>query len=196
MLKEYVLDTEDEEIIDELDNMCGVIQNKDTLKNMILYFKLRKNNMIDFGNNNVVIRNDSNYYILDDFIKICSKIFLKYKVISNNKICYLDKVINQRKDNPLEMIMGIDEDIVVLNANKFYINDYDKIEKLLNLYKNKVFIFEDTGWMDGLVDARLANLVSWRLTIDRISLDDKIMYGKNLLDKNGLKYKYIDLKEF
>ena len=32
MLKEYALDTEDEEIIEELDNLFGVSQNKEILK--------------------------------------------------------------------------------------------------------------------------------------------------------------------
>ena len=37
MLKEYLLDAEDEKILDELDNLCGVVQNKEVLKNMIIY---------------------------------------------------------------------------------------------------------------------------------------------------------------
>ena len=37
MLKEYELNAEDERIIDELDNLCGVVQNKEILKDMIIY---------------------------------------------------------------------------------------------------------------------------------------------------------------
>ena len=52
MLKEYVLDAEDEKIIDELDNLFGVIQNKEVLKNMVMYAKLRQDNEMQFGNYN------------------------------------------------------------------------------------------------------------------------------------------------
>ena len=41
MLNNYKLDAEDEKIISELDNLCGVIQNKEILKDMILYIKLK-----------------------------------------------------------------------------------------------------------------------------------------------------------
>ena len=50
MLKEYNLDAEDEKIIDELDNLFGVIQNKEVLKNMVMYSKLREDNEVKFGN--------------------------------------------------------------------------------------------------------------------------------------------------
>ena len=61
MLKEYNLDVEDEKIIDELDNLFGVIQNKEVLKNMVIYSKLREDNKVKFGNYNIIIRNDSSY---------------------------------------------------------------------------------------------------------------------------------------
>ena len=48
MVKKYTLDAEDEEILGELDNLCGVIQNKEILRDMILYIKLKQNNEIDF----------------------------------------------------------------------------------------------------------------------------------------------------
>ena len=57
MLKEYNLDVEDEKIIDELDNLFGVIQNKEVLKNMVIYSKLREDNKVKFGNYNIIIRN-------------------------------------------------------------------------------------------------------------------------------------------
>ena len=40
MVKKYLLDVEDEEILNELDNLCGVVQNKEVLKDIILYIKL------------------------------------------------------------------------------------------------------------------------------------------------------------
>ena len=54
MLSKYKLDEEDEKIINELDNLCGVVQNKDILRNIILYIKLKQNNELAFGNYSIM----------------------------------------------------------------------------------------------------------------------------------------------
>lgn len=199
MLKEYLLDTEDEKIIDELDNLCGVVQNKEVLKNMIIYSKLKNKGEIDFGNYNIIIRNDSSYNLLNDLLKVCSKIFLKYNIIANDKICYLDKIVNNRRDCPLDKIAGIDDSIIIINERKLRLNYLDEVENLERLnrtYKDKIFVFEDTSYCEGEIDAELGDLASWRMTIEKITLEDKMMYCRNKLDKNNLKYKKQDLKDF
>ena len=40
MLNKYKLDSQDEKIINELDNLCGVVQNKEVLRDIIFYIKL------------------------------------------------------------------------------------------------------------------------------------------------------------
>lgn len=199
MLGEYALKQEDEAIIDELDYLCGVVQNKEVLKNMIIYSKLRAKQEINFGNYNIIIRNESSYNILNDLLKICAKLFFKNGLISNNRICYLDKVVNNRKDCLLDKIVGIDDSIIVINERKMRINYSDEIEhleRLTRLYPDKIFIFEDTSYCEGEVDAEIGDLASWRMTIEKISLEDKIMYCQNKLDANNLKYKRQDVKEF
>ena len=171
MLNNYKLDAEDEKIISELDNLCGVIQNKEILKDMILYIKLKQNNELNLGNYNILIRNNSSYNLLSDLIKICSKIFLKYNIIENDRICYLDKILNSRNDNPLDNIIGLDDSIIVINDRKLKINysdELDRLSKIINQLKNKVFIFEDTNFCEGEVDGELGNLYSFRMTIDKI----------------------------
>ena len=118
MISDYKLYLEDEKIISELDNLCGVIQNKEILRDIILYIQLRKNNELNLGNYNILVRNNSSYNLLNDLIKVCSKIFLKYHIIENDRICYLDKIGNNRRDNPFEKIIGIDESIIVVNDKK------------------------------------------------------------------------------
>ena len=199
MLKEYLLDAEDEEILNRLDNLCGVVQNKEILKNMITYAKLKRNQVIEIGNFNIIIRNNSNYCIMNDLLKICAKILIKYNIIQNDKICYLDDTIKSRAINPLDQILGIDASIIVLRESKLKINYEDEIEdlkKYMNICKDKIFVFEDTYWKEGDTDAKLGELISWRLTIEKISLEDKIFYCKNILNQNELKYKYQDLKGF
>ena len=202
MVTNYKLDTEDEKILDELDNLCGVVQNKEVLKDMILYAKLRQNNEIDFGNYNIIIRNDSSYDLLNDFLKVCAKIFMKYNIISNDKICWLDKVVNRGgfRDCPFDKIAGIEESIIIINERKMSIRSFsdelENLSRIMEKFKDKIFIFEDTNYCEGELDAEVGELASFRMTIEKISLDDKLMYCRNKLDENGLKYKKIDLKEF
>ena len=199
MLKEYELNAEDERIIDELDNLCGVVQNKEILKDMIIYTKLRKNGEIDFGNYNILVRNNSDYLLLEDLLKVVGKILLRHHIISNDRICYLDRAINKSVPFPLDYISGIEESIIVISEKKLRIdigNDIERIKKILNLNKDKVFIFEDQNWSEGFMDAELGNLVSWRMTIDKITLEDKIMYCRNIFEKNNIKYKRQEIKEF
>lgn len=199
MLKEYSLDAEDERIINELDYLYGVIQNKEVLRNMVIYTKLKKNGNVAFGNYNIIVRNDSSYNILNDLLKVCSKLFLKHKIISNDRICYLDKIVNNRRDCPLDKIAGVEDSIIVINERKLRLNykdEYDNLEKFMKISKDKIFVFEDTNYCEGEIDAEIGNLASWRMTIEKISLDDKIMYCKSMLDENNLKCKRLDLREF
>ena len=199
MVKKYLVDAEDEKILKELDNLCGVVQNKEVLKDIILYIKLRENNQLDFGNYNIIVRNNSSYNLLNDLLKVCAKIFMKYSIIENEKICYFDKIINSRRDCPFDKISGIDDSIIVINDRKLRINyndEIDNLKRIMNQYKNKVFIFEDTNFCEGEIDGELGELASFRMTIDKISLDDKIMYCKSKFEEQKLSYKKQDIKDY
>ena len=199
MLNNYKLDSEDEKILKELDNLCGVVQNKEVLRDMILYIKLKKHNELDFGNCNIIVRNNSSYNLLNDLLKVCSKVFMKYNIIENERICYLDKIINSRRDCPFDKIAGIEDSIIVINDRKLRINyndELDNLKRIINQFKDKVFIFEDTNYCEGETDGELGELASFRMTIDKISLDDKIMYCRNTFNEHQIKYKKQDLKEY
>lgn len=199
MLNNYKLNSEDEKILNELDNLYGVVQNKEILREIILYIKLRQNNELDLGNYNIIIRNNSSYNLLNDLLKVCSKIFIKYKIIENEKICYLDKIKNIKRNSPFDKIKEIDDSIIVINERKLRINyddELDNLKKIIKQFKDKIFIFEDTNYCEGETDSQLGELALFRMTIDKISLDDKIMYCKNSFDKYQIKYKKQDLKEY
>lgn len=199
MITNYKLDAEDKNILDELDNLFGVVQNKDVLRDMIFFAKLRQHNEVTFGNYNIIIRNNSSYDFMKDLLKICTKVFLKYNIISNDRVCYLDKIVNNKKFCPFDKIAGIEDSIIVVNERKLHIDyseEMDTLKSIIKHFNDKVFIFEDTSWCEGDVDAKLGELASWRMTIEKISLDDKIVYCKNKLDENNIKYKNKDLKDF
>ena len=149
MLNNYKLNSEDEKILNELDNLYGVVQNKEILREIILYIKLRQNNELDLGNYNIIIRNNSSYNLLNDSLKVCSKIFIKYKIIENEKICYLDKIKNIKRNSPFDKIKEIDDSIIVINERKLRINyddELDNLKKIIKQFKDKIFIFEDTNY--------------------------------------------------
>lgn len=199
MLNNYKLDLKDKRILNELDNLCGVSQNKDILKDIILYIKLRRDNILDFGNCNIIIRNNSTYNLIDDLLRVCAKIFIKYDIIKNKKICYLDKEEDNKRIFKFEKIADIDDSIIVINDRKLRINYEDEIEnikRIIKKCKDKIFIFEDTNFCEGEIDGEVGEIASFRMTIDRISLDDKIVYCKKRLDDYKIKYTYKDLKEY
>ena len=199
MIRDYLLDAEDEKILNELGNLCGVVQNKDVLRDIILYIKLKQKNKLDFGNYNIIVRNNSSYDFLNDLLKVCAKVFMKYDIIKNDKICYLDKIVNSRRESPFEKIIGIEDSIIVINDRKLRINYNDEIDalsRIIDQYKDKIFVFEDTKYCEGEIDGELGTLTSFRMTIDKISLDDKFIYCRNILEEHKIKYKKQDLKEY
>ena len=204
MLKEYSLDAEDEKIIDELDNLFGVIQNKEVLRNMVLYSKLRQDNEMQFGNYNIIIRNNSSYNLLNSYLKVCAKLFVKNKIIPNDNIYYLEEPKNvkknQRFQSPFEVELDEKSSIIVVSKSRMIYINYEiqltNIKNMIEKYPDKIFIFEDTNYREGEIDAELGNVASWRMTIEKISLDNKLMYCRDLLDKNKIKYKRQDLQDF
>lgn len=199
MVKKYKLDVEDEKILNELDNLCGVVQNKDVLRDIILYIQLKQNKELDFGNYNIIVRNDSSYNLLNDLLKVCAKIFIKYNIIENEKICYLDKIDNSRRECLFDKISKTEDSIIVINEKKLRINyndELDNLKRIINQYKNKILIFEDSNFCEGEADIELGELASFRMTIDKISLEDKIMYCKNKFEEQNLSYKKQDLKPY
>ncbi len=199
MEKSYELDKEDEEILNELDNLYGVAQNKEVLRDIITYTKLKEDHKLDFGNYNIIIKNDSSYNLLDDFLKVCAKLFMKYNIISNDKICHLDKMKDIRGCSPFDKMEKIEDSIIVINEEKLeveFANELDNLSKAINQYKDKVFIFEDTNFCIGEMDAQLWELATWRMTIEKVSLEDKIIYCKKKLEENNLEYNKQDLRSF
>ena len=70
------------------------------------------------------------------------------------------------------------------------------MKNVLKQIKGKIIIFEDTNFCEGEADAELGELANFRMTIEKISLEDKIFYCENKLDKLKIKYKKLDLKEY
>ncbi|MEF2835536.1 MAG: hypothetical protein U0O41_05635 [Clostridia bacterium] len=106
MVNEYILDAKDEAIINGLDNLFGVVQNKEVLRNIIIFSKLKRDDEINTGNFNIIIRNNSDYNLLEDFLRICTKLFVKNNIIEMIKYIFLGKMKINVKAEKI-MIFGI-----------------------------------------------------------------------------------------
>ena len=144
MVNEYILDAKDEAIINGLDNLFGVVQNKEVLRNIIIFSKLKRDDEINTGNFNIIIRNNSDYNLLEDFLRICTKLFVKNNIIENDKIYFFgeneDKCKGRKNNDIWNIELKNNESLIVFKCNSFYINykrDRNKIEKLIKKYPNK-----------------------------------------------------------
>ena len=197
-MEKYSIGIEDKKIIDELDSLCGVVSNKEVLKNMVLYSQLKKNGIVDFGNYNIIVRNNSDYNLLNDLLDVTGRVLEKNGIISNSKVYYLEKY-NKRRENAFDNILGIDEGIIVINTDDFRFDKYDEfssLEKNIKKINDKIIVFEDNDYCEGSIDAKIGKIASWKMNIEKISIEDKLMYLKNMLIENGIKYKSQELRKF
>lgn len=199
MLKEYELDEQDIKIINELDTICGVAQNKEVLRDMIIFSKLKEKGEIEFGNFNILVRRDSAYNFTNELLKICGKLLVKNGVIDNNEICYLDRVDLGPGKKEIDCIEEVKESIVVINERRVrfnYSEEAENLARIANNLKGKILVFEDTFFREGEADAELGDVVSWRMTMDKVSLEDKMTYCRKIFEDNSLSYNNKDLEEF
>ena len=118
MVNEYILDAKDEAIINGLDNLFGVVQNKEVLRNIIIFSKLKRDDEINTGNFNIIIRNNSDYNLLEDFLRICTKLFVKNNIIENDKIYFLGENEDKckgRKNNDIWNFVALIANLSTLN---------------------------------------------------------------------------------
>ena len=123
MVNEYILDAKDEAIINGLDNLFGVVQNKEVLRNIIIFSKLKRDDEINTGNFNIIIRNNSDYNLLEDFLRICTKLFVKNNIIENDKIYFFgeneDKCKGRKNNDIWNIELKNNESLIVFKCNSF-----------------------------------------------------------------------------
>lgn len=181
-----------EEVLNELDTIYGASKCKDVLKNYITFIRLKKENEISYGNYNIFIRNHSEYGFCKDVIKVIGKI-LKTENIITTSYKYLEKE-DIKKVNEYKNIKEMEEELLIIDSKKIDISPLwlvYEVKELIPKFPNKVFVVIDKDEREGFFNANVGDAITWTITMDRISKQDKEKYISDMLIKNHID---IDLK--
>ncbi len=179
-----------EDILKGLDNCYGVTFFRNKLKEYVEYIRLKKENKINIGNNNIILLCDNNSKDYEKEVEIIGKILTKENIIEDDSITMI---------TDLYMLKNTE-----LEKNKLYIIDDEKNldRKLEPIIKNNpacifVVIIKDSKLMskrdkDSTLEMLQRNFY-WELNIIEPTHEEKIQYIKNVAKQNGLK---VNLEEW
>ncbi len=173
-----------EDILKSLDMCYGVTFFRNKLKEYVEYIRLKKENKINIGNNNIILFCDNNSKDYEKQVEIISKILIKENIIEDDIITIITDLYTLRNTE--------------LKKNKLYIiDDENKIDRKLEsiIKKNSdcifVVIIKDSKLMskrdkDNLLEMLQRNFY-WELNIIEPTKEEKIQYIKNVAKQNSLK---------
>jgi len=173
-----------EEILKSLDKCYGVTFFREKLKEYVEYIRLKKENKINIGNNNIILFCNNNSKNYEKEVEIISKILIKENMIESNNITIV---------NDLYTLKNIE-----LEKNRLYIiDDENRIDrKLERMIKNNptcifVIIIRDSKLMskkdkDNTLEMLQRNFF-WELNIIEPTQAEKVQYIRNIAKQNGLK---------
>ena len=192
-----------EEILEELNNICGAEKCKEVLESYAMYLTLKKEKKMDFGTCNIMIKNPIESETSKQIIEVIWKLLKANNVIST-KYRYLnedevreDRKKESKKENKKtekntknKKVKEIKEDMLIIDSKELGGRLYGtekNILNLMNIYKDKVFILVDAERFCGWDIEDFNNLITWKLNVKEFSKEDKEKYIKNFLNKNKIK---------
>ncbi|MCI8309468.1 MAG: AAA family ATPase [Clostridia bacterium] len=173
-----------EDILESLDKCYGVTFFRKKLKEYVEYIRLKKENKINIGNNNIILFCDNTSKDYEKEVEIISKILIKENIIEDDNITII---------NDLYSLKNIE-----LEKNRLYIiDDENRVDrKLERIIKNNptcifVVIIKDSKLMskrdkDNTLEMLQRNFY-WELNIIDPTLEEKMQYIKSVAKQNGLK---------
>ena len=185
MKKSNIIDIIMEIILNEAKGIYGLEGSIDTLTNYCSYVQMKKENKINIGSYNVLIRNKSEY---DSSTKVVEII---YKILKNNGVVekpykYLSREELRKPDKCNE----IEEELLVIDTKRL---DFDinfvlqDIKDIITKYKDKIFIIVDEDEPQGYINAKIGEKLIWSMEIASISTENKTDYIKKKLKENNIK---------
>lgn len=182
-----VVDITAELILKEAKEIYGIEESIDTLMNYYSYVQIKKENEISMGSYNILIRNKSEYNSYTKLIEII------YKILKNNNVIkgtykYLNKD-DIRKMTSRALKEEIKEDLIIIDTKNMNCSiDYilTDIKNIMEEYRDKVFIIVDEDRCEGLINAKLGEMLIWTMNINPISKENKIDYINRKLKENGI----------
>ena len=85
-----------EDILKSLDKCYGVTSFRNKLKEYVEYIRLKKENKINIGNNNIILFCDNNSKEYEKELEIISKILVKENIIEDDRITIITDLYTLR----------------------------------------------------------------------------------------------------
>ncbi len=187
MKENNVIDITTELILNEAKEIYGLEESMETLKNYCSYVQMKKENKIDIGSYNILIRNKSEYDSSEKLVQIIYKLLKKFNIVDTYKYLTREEVRRTYQNEKKEVIK---EDLLILDTKKmdFHINFMiQDIKWLIEKYENKVFIIVDEDEREGFINARIGERLAWTMEIASISTENKINYIEKKLTENSIR---------
>lgn len=185
MKSNFEVDVKTEEILKELDCIYGTEQCKEVIKNYASYIEMKKSGEVEFGNYNILIRNQSEYGASEQLVEVIWKI-LKANQIVKTPYRYLERDVIKKGGN-YKAIQELDEELLIIDNKRLDIYNKNEIKGLVAQATDKIFIVIDKDEREGLLNATMGSYITWNMKIERISKKDKVDYTNQFLAKNKIK---------
>lgn len=187
MLKnDNVINMETEFILKEAESIYGIDKCLNILRNYASYIKLKKEEKVEFGTFNILIRNCSEYDSSEKLVEVIWKLLKANEIITTNyKYLERDDIRKNKGDDE----QSFEEEMLVIDSKKidqsirWIKND---VKDLINSFPDKVFIIVDEDRVEGLLNANIGDSLTWTMEIERISKDNKINYIENAIKANKM----------
>ena len=182
--------TEIQEILNKAKNIYGIDNSLETLKDYSNYIELKSRGKIDYGTYNILICNKSAYNYSEELVNIIWKILKSYNIVKTSYRYLTKRDIEEWELPNFEIKLEDDEnEMIIVDTKKLDIDiDFiiDNIKKMMNTYKEKVFIIVDEDEKRGYTNAVLCDTVMWNMTVEIMSKRNKEDYIKKIFEENKI----------
>ena len=124
MKSNFEVNVKTEEILKELDGIYGTDQCKEVIRNYASYIEMKNRGEVEFGNYNILIRNQSEYGASEQLVEVIWKI-LKANQIVKTPYRYLERDMIKKGGN-YKAIQELEEELLIID------------NKRLDIYNKKI----------------------------------------------------------
>jgi len=179
-----------EELLNMADNLFGLKNGKETLKNYISYLHIYKNKGINFGNLNILIQSESAYSSNQELLDIIAQILINENIIESkdkiaNMVCKYGRF--RRGDKEEEKVK---EKVIFADISH---TDTDDIKDFIKNNNDKIYVLiqkinpERIGrYNRDEMRQELSKYFYWNLKFERLEEEDKEKYIINALKQNNI----------
>lgn len=179
-----------EELLNMADNLFGLKNGKETLKNYISYLNIYKNKRINFGNLNILIQSESAYSSNQELLDIIAQILINENIIESkdkiaNMVCKYGRF--RRGDKEEEKVK---EKVIFADISH---TDTDDIKDFIKNNNDKIYVLiqkinpERIGrYNRDEMRQELSKYFYWNLKFERLEEEDKEKYIINALKQNNI----------